>query len=45
MPLEWVNSELKWIFYKLNKFLDLFVCQNLFSYLIQSICDSSGLGT
>jgi hypothetical protein len=25
MPLEWINSELKWIFYELNKFLDLFL--------------------
>jgi hypothetical protein len=24
MPLEWINSELEWIFYELNKFMDLF---------------------
>jgi hypothetical protein len=25
MQLKWINSELKWIFYELNKFLDLFL--------------------
>jgi hypothetical protein len=24
LQLEWINLELKWIFYEFNKFLDLF---------------------
>jgi hypothetical protein len=24
MQLEWINNELKWIYYNLNKFLELF---------------------
>jgi hypothetical protein len=26
MQLEWINSELKWITYELNRILDLFLC-------------------
>jgi hypothetical protein len=26
MQLEWVKKGLKWIFYELNKFLELFYC-------------------
>jgi hypothetical protein len=32
MQLEWIKKELKWIFYELNKIVELFLYKNHFLY-------------
>jgi hypothetical protein len=43
MQLEWIKNELKWIFYKLNKFWDYFYTRISFSKFIYLIPTSPGL--
>jgi hypothetical protein len=45
LQLEWINSELEWIFYELNKFWNSFYIENSFSKFIFLFSLSSGLRT